>query len=152
MRTEVYQNKIVFYDAIGQEEEYSIKDINFAFCKLDYQGREDIPFSGVRFVYEIHFYDKKLTLYGSYNKEFWKNIELLDKQINESNIEKSFSGIEYIKTIKQFNKIDQWSNYLLGVYSNINKIEDIMTQKQSDTNKTGDSYDKTGVVAMSYSS
>ena len=104
------------------------------------------------------FYKQDLIFEGTYrlkqefNKEFWKNIELLDKQINESNIEKSFSGIEYIKTIKQFNKIDQWSNYLLGVYSNINKIEDIMTQKQSDTNKTGDGYDKTGVVAMSYSS
>ena len=55
------------------------------------------------------FYKQDLIFEGTYrlkqefNKEFWKNIELLDKQINESNIEKSFSGIEYIKTIKQFN-------------------------------------------------
>lgn len=128
VRTEVYQDKIVFYDATAQAEEYYVEDIESVSCKLDYRGKEEIPYNGVRFIYEIHLCDKKVEIYGTYKEAFWKNILILDKEINKCNIKKSFSGVEYIKTVNHFNKIDQLCNFTFGVYSNINIIEEIMSQ------------------------
>ncbi len=131
VRTEVYQDKIVFYDATAQAEEYYVEDIESVSCKLDYKGKEEIPYNGVRFIYEIHLCDKKVELYGTYKEAFWKNILILDKEINKCNIKKSFSGVEYIETVNHFNKIDQLCNFMFGVYSNINIIEEIMSQSVS---------------------
>ena len=128
VRTEVYQDEIVFYDATAQAEVYYVEEIESVSCKLDYRGKEEIPYNGVRFIYEMHFCDKKVTLYGTDDEEFWQNILILDKIINEHNIKKSFFGVEYIKTINRFNKIDQLCNFPFGVYSNINIIEAIMSQ------------------------
>lgn len=131
VRTEVYQDKIVFYDATAQAEEYYVEDIESVSCKLDYKGKEEIPYNGVRFIYEIHLCDKKVELYGTHKEAFWKNILILDKEINKCNIKKSFSGVEYIETVNHFNKIDQLCNFMFGVYSNINIIEEIMSQSVS---------------------
>lgn len=126
VRTEVYRDKVIFYNAVGQGEELRFDEVESVSCELDYRGKEDVEFNGVRFIYKIHFSDKTVELCGSYKERYWKNLLLFDETIREYDVEKSCSGVEYINTVRRFNKIDRFCNYPFGVFSNIDIIEDIM--------------------------
>lgn len=126
-RTEVTEKKITVYNVTGNVvSTYDIAKADYAVCKLDYEGSEDIPYNGVKFCYELHFSDSIIKIYSSYKKSFWKNINILNSKVLENSIEKRVAESNYIDIVNQFNRIDQLCNYPFGVYSHIQEIETIM--------------------------
>lgn len=124
VRTEVTVDSVKLYDMWNNcKKEYSIEEINRAEMEIEYY--ENGP-SRTQFNYRLCFEDYSIELSSTFRLKYWEGITAIDDALNEKGIVVYHYGKEYIQDIRNYNTYDILMNYMYGVYTNIEKIEELM--------------------------